>query len=141
MLKDFIVLQKSIYESSDSFLLIFDVTREKTFNKINNCIRDIKGNSIISEKVIFLIGNIIDKSDRMISKEQGEELANTLGIKYFEISCKYNINISEIIANMILECLLKTNIINSLDKKRSGDTLNININKRAIINLEKYIDF
>ena len=141
MLKDFIVLQKSIYESSDSFLLIFDVTREKTFNKINNCIRDIKGNSIISEKVIFLIGNIIDKSDRMISKEQGEELANALGIKYFEISCKYNINISEIIANMILECLLKTNIINSLDKKRIGDTLNININKRTIINLEKYINY
>ena len=66
------------------------------------------------EKVtIFLIGNKIDSHERIISREQGEKLASSLGIKYYEISCKINMNISEVMSRMIMESYMKTNHIDN----------------------------
>ena len=38
------------------------------------------------------------------SKEEGLEIANKFGIKYFECSNKLNLNITEIMSNMIMDC-------------------------------------
>ena len=57
-----------------------------------------------SSLTLFLIGNKIDLHDRQVSKEQAEMQAKSLGVKYFEISCKNNINVHETMARMIMEC-------------------------------------
>ena len=57
--------------------------------------------------IVYLIGNKIDKLKRGISKEEAEEKAQFYGIKYFEMSCKLNLNVSETSARMINECFLK----------------------------------
>ena len=43
-------------------------------------------------------------------------MAKSLGMKYFEVSCKINMNIQEIIARMIMECHMKTNNIENCFK-------------------------
>ena len=111
-------LPRKYYQNADGIFLLFDVTKEETFNNVSNWINDVKENSNLSiggdgeENVtIFLLGNKIDSPERIISREQGEKLASTLGMKYFEISCKINMNISEVMSRMIMESYMKTNHI------------------------------
>ena len=111
-------LPRKYYQNADGIFLLFDVTKEDTFNNVSTWINDVKENSNLSiggdgeENVtIFLLGNKIDSPERIISREQGEKLASTLGMKYFEISCKINMNISEVMSRMIMESYMKTNHI------------------------------
>ena len=71
--------------------------------------------------IVYLIGNKIDKKNRVVSYEDASNLAKSYGIKYFEISCKTNMNIHEVMSSMILECYKKGKMINgnfSLDKSK-----------------------
>ena len=113
-------LPRKYYQNADGIFLLFDVTKEETFNNVSNWINDVKENSNLSiggegeENVtIFLLANKIDSPERIISREQGEKLASTLGMKYFEISCKINMNISEVMSRMIMESYMKTNHIDN----------------------------
>ena len=98
------------YKNADGVLLLFDVCDEASFDNVQNWLKDVKLNSDRTTKSgepdisLYLIGNKIDKEDRVISKEKAEELAKSLGMKYFEISCKMNINLHEIIARILIEC-------------------------------------
>ena len=98
-------LSNQYYKNTDGIFLLFDVTNEKTFNDISHWMEELKEHSEINSKfLLYLIGNKIDKPDRVIQKETAETLAKSLGIKYFEISCKINMNIPEVISRMIFEC-------------------------------------
>ena len=104
----FRTLPRKYYQNADGVLLLFDVCDEKSFQNVSNWIKDVKDNSKEgSNIVIYLIGNKIDKPERKITKEQGEELAKSLGLKYFEVSCKINMNIQEVMAKIMIECLKK----------------------------------
>ena len=115
-------LPKKYYQNADGVLLLFDVTSEETFNNVSNWMKDVKENSnknINSENgqpeiALYLIGNKIDLPNRVISKEQAETEAKSLGMKYFEISCKINMNIPEVMNRMIMECHMKTNHIKNI---------------------------
>ena len=114
-------LPKKYYQNADGVLLLFDVTSEDTFNNVSNWMKDVKENSnknINSENgqsdiALYLIGNKIDLPNRVISKEQAETEAKSLGMKYFEISCKTNMNIPEVMNRMIMECHMKANNIHN----------------------------
>ena len=114
-------LPRKYYQNADGIFLLFDVTKEETFNNVSNWINDVKENSNRSlggsgnspEINLFLLGNKIDSSERIITREQGEKLASSLGMKYFEISCKINMNIPEVMCRMIMESYMKTNHIDN----------------------------
>ena len=101
-------LPKKYYQNADGVLLLFDVTLEETFTSVSNWMKDVKENANKESDIsLYLIGNKIDKPDRVISKEKAEEMAKSLGMKYFEVSCKINMNIPEVMARMIMECHMK----------------------------------
>jgi small GTP-binding protein len=109
-------LPKKYYHNSDGILLLFDVTNEDTFYNNRKWVKDIKDNLNInsedrqdSEKPLYLIGNNIDLPGRVVSKEKAEEQAKSFGMKYFEVSCKINMNIPEVMARLIIECHIKKN--------------------------------
>ena len=113
-------LPKKYYQNADGVLLLFDVTNEETFNNVSNWMKDVKENSSKnvtsengkeSEIALYLIGNKIDLPNRLISKDQAETQAKSLGMKYFEVSCKINMNIPEVMARMIMECHMRANHI------------------------------
>ena len=123
----FRALPKKYYQNADGILLLFDVTEQESFENIRNWIKDIHENSNIGEKddkqSIFLIGNKIDLPDRVISKNEAENLANELKIEFYEVSCKINMNINEIMARMIKSIiesnLAENNISSILDLKKT----------------------
>ena len=126
-------LPKKYYQNADGVLLLFDVTNEETFTSVSNWMKDVKDNSgknisndanKESEISLYLIGNKIDKADRVITREKAEEMAKSLGMKYFEVSCKINMNIPEVMARMIMECHMKANHIENcfkLQPAKKGD--------------------
>ena len=125
-------LPKKYYQNADGVLLLFDVTSEDTFNNVTNWMQDVKENSSKtvsnengkeSEIALYLIGNKIDLPGRQVTKEQAQEQAKSLGMKYFEVSCKINMNIPEVMHRMVMECHMKTNHIDNcfkLNTKTAG---------------------
>ena len=118
-------LPKKYYQNADGVLLLFDVTNEDTFVNVGNWMKDVKENSSKnitnengkeSEIALYLIGNKIDLPNRVITKEQAQTQANSLGMKYFEVSCKINMNIPEVMNRMIMECHMKSNHIDNCFK-------------------------
>ena len=120
-------LPKKYYQNADGVLLLFDVTLEDSFTNVSNWIKDVKDNSNNeSNIIIYVIGNKIDKPDRVIAKEKAEEFVKSLGLKYFEISCMMNMNIQEVMARMVMECHMKANNISSNFKLQKQVKLNDN---------------
>ena len=107
-------LPKKYYQNADGVFLLFDVNKRDTFENVSKWMKDVKDNSTrnINNETgkeigipIYLIGNKIDKPNREISREEAEKQAQSLGMKYFEVSCKLNMNINEVISRMVLETL------------------------------------
>jgi len=76
-------------------LLVYDVTDEKSFNNIRTWFSNVEQHA--SEGVNkILIGNKCDwEEKRQVSTEQGQQLADELGIPFLEVSAKSNINIEK----------------------------------------------
>ena len=58
--------------------------------------------------------------NRIISKENAEIKSKNLNIKYFEASCKYNINIFEVVSEIVIDCY---------NKKKMNENINDNSQK------------
>ena len=59
---------------ANGFILVFDVADDESFRNINTQLEYIKEYVKIEEKIIFLIGNKIDLTNRKITKENAEKL-------------------------------------------------------------------
>ena len=102
-------IPKSYYINSNGVFLLFDLCDQDSFNDISIWMNEINQNANsygANQKgpVIFLVGNKLDKLNRVISREQAEDKASFYGIQYFETSCKSNINIQEVYSRMVFEC-------------------------------------
>ncbi|MHA1893223.1 MAG: Rab family GTPase [Candidatus Helarchaeota archaeon] len=79
---------KNFYSKASGALIIFDVTREITYNEVPGWYHNIY--DYINEKIpAILVANKIDlKDERVVSQEKGMEMAEKLNIGYLETSAK-----------------------------------------------------
>ena len=119
----FRALPLKYYQNADGTLLLFDITNQDSFDNINSWMQDLQKNGRGKSHKIYLIGNKIDLPDRKINQDQGYTLAESLGLKYYEMSCKENINVNEVVSRLVVECInnLITETENGfqLNKKKS----------------------
>jgi len=78
--------------------LVFDLTKEKTFDSVNRWIEDIK-NMAEPDLTIMLVGNKLDlvnkdSSARQVPKEEGKRLAKENDLLYVETSAIEGTNIT-----------------------------------------------
>ena len=137
-------LQKKYIQNADGILIFFDINDNYSFEDISDWMKQIKENSI-EDNIIYIIGNKIDKNEEKISKEEIKKLAKKFRCKYYEISCRWDLNIEEIIARITLECYqkqLKTHDV-QIEKILDEDFLEYAKykKKKLFSKLEKYIDF
>ena len=137
-------MPRNYYKNSDGILLLYDVESKESFKNIEIWMNDIKEYTDKKDDniVIYLIGNKIDliyndnnNDEEKVTKEEIEELANSLKVKYYDISCKWNLNIEEVMARIILDCL-KNNRFKKMDKNKQNENnsggccgTNKNVNK------------
>ena len=112
-------IPKKYYVKGDAFLLMFDVTDEKSFSDLNQWIKDLSSArnrdndfSTTCDTVIYLIGNKIDDFDnRKILSKDAEKFSSENNIYYIEVSCKDGINIYEVMINIIIDASKKLEYI------------------------------
>ena len=97
----FKAIAKNFYRGAHGVLLIYDICQKSSFLDVKGWIEQIIENTDNDDIVMILCGNKNDmEKERVISKEEGENLAKNYGIPFFECSAKNNINIDEIFNTM-----------------------------------------
>lgn len=89
------------YRGAMGFILMYDVTNEDSFNHVHDWCTQIKTYSWDNAQVV-LVGNKCDMEDeRVISFERGKQLADSLGLEFFETSAKENINVRAVFERLV----------------------------------------
>jgi Ras-related protein Rab-1A len=105
------------YKGADGIILIFDITDQNSFDKIQDWINQINSNTQTDEIGLILIGNKKDlDSNRVITFKEGDALGKELGIKYFETSALSGEGIEEAFKYVAKEILKKKKLDNNDDK-------------------------
>ena len=112
-------IAKSYFQSSDGFVIVYDISCIETFEKLDYWIDQIKLNAQEQTKLI-LFGNKCDIEDgRQIKKEEGETYAKKNNIKFFEVSAKDGTNVSEAFEYIFKDILNSFSPNENLKKRRS----------------------
>lgn len=86
-------IAESHYKGSNGLIVVYDITDSKSFELVCEWIEKLKSDN--SDLEILLIGNKIDLTDRVITKETGLELSKKYNIEFMETSAKTGENVEE----------------------------------------------
>eukprot|EP01084_Bolivina_argentea_P269471 458011_1 len=92
------VTSRRFFVEAHGALIVYDVTNQSSFDNVNSWLQKMNTNHIVDEKAWkMLVANKIDLNDeRVITKEQGQELGDILNIQFMECSAKIGQNIEDI---------------------------------------------
>ena len=94
------------YRSAQGITLVYDITDRTSFDNLKYWINEIEQKA--NNWIVFLIGNKSDLDDkRTVSFEEGEALAKEFGMKFYETSAKYVINITEVYEELVRNIIEK----------------------------------
>lgn len=114
----FKALTSSFIKSCSVFVLVFDLTKQKSFINLDNWLKLIKEN--VNPKLLCLVGNKADLPDqRQVTLEDAIKFANKHDLKYLETSAKSNFGIENLfsyIAEKLYDDTIKMRIAET-DKK------------------------
>ena len=107
--KNFLCSIWKLIRKENIIIFGYDLTREESIEEIKYFWVPEFEDTIIKENIIvYLVGNKLDEqSKRQVSKEKAEIYAEEHNFKYFEISCKYYINIDELFEDILKTFLAK----------------------------------
>lgn len=83
----------SYFRGAQGVMLVYDVASERSFYSIRDWVRQLEQYAT-PEAVRMIIGNRCDQESRTVSTENGQELADELGFRFFEISPRTGKNVS-----------------------------------------------
>lgn len=90
----FRTITTAYYRGAMGILLVYDVTDENSFKNVGNWMKQIEQNAADNVNKILIANKCdVDPSERKVSFEQGQALANQYGIQFYETSAKTNYNV------------------------------------------------
>eukprot|EP01121_Diplochlamys_sp_Union-15-3_P012534 TRINITY_DN3768_c0_g1_i1.p1 TRINITY_DN3768_c0_g1~~TRINITY_DN3768_c0_g1_i1.p1 ORF type:complete len:203 (+),score=31.93 TRINITY_DN3768_c0_g1_i1:80-688(+) len=92
-------ITNSYYRGAHGVFLVYDVTDQRSFDKLPYWIDEIKRLCQPHIKII-IIGNKSDMASRAVSYETGQSFAEKIGIKFIETSAKEASNVQEAFTEM-----------------------------------------
>lgn len=116
------------YRGAMGILLVYDVTDQKSFENIKTWFGNVEQHA--SEDVNkILIGNKCDWDEkRVVSKEQGQALADSLGLQFVEASAKSNINVEDAFLSLARQIMKR--MLDSSPQETQGQA-GVNLNNSA----------
>jgi GTPase SAR1 family protein len=111
------------YKGAMGIILTYSVTDKRSFQNIEGWMKQIAVNA--PDAVIVLVGNKADLNERQVQTEDGQQLAEKFGLKFYETSAKVGTNVEEVfhdVAIMIRGKLGEENL-KAMEKKiiKPGD--------------------
>ncbi|GMM47108.1 Rab family GTPase [Pichia kluyveri] len=102
----FRTITTAYYRGAMGIIIVYDVTDHNTFDRVETWYKTVQQHAKDDAQVI-IVGNKCDEEDsRMVSTQEGEELANRLNVPFIEASAKNGLNVSEVfykLSKLILE--------------------------------------
>lgn len=96
---------KQHYNGAKGIILVYDVTDKGSFSNVNNWMNNIKENADSSSELLLIANKVDLIEERIISKEDGMELAKKFDVNYFETSAKTGENTDLAFTDLILRIL------------------------------------
>ena len=117
-------IAKNYFQSSDGFLILYDISNHESFETLDYWVEEIKSNSQELAKMI-LVGNKCDLiNERKIKKDEGENYAKNKKIRFFEVSAKDGTNVEEVFTRLVKDILKSYSPIENW-KKRGSKMLSV----------------
>ena len=99
-------ITRQYYKDAHGILLIYDITNKDSFDNIIYWQNEVRNNAQ-EDTVLFLVGNKTDcTKERQISKQEGENKAEELGMIFTEVSAKNGDNIL-LLFQKIIEAIME----------------------------------
>ena len=115
-------IAKNIYRNTNGVLYVYDITKRESFANIKGWIKDLQNVDVDIKGII--LGNKSDlEENRVIQKEELDDISKKYKMPYLETSAKDNINVNEAF-ELIVDELLKDNNQSFLIEKFSRRTKN-----------------
>ena len=91
----------------EGILLVYSINNLQSFQHIRKWFDESK--KYTPENIpTILVGNKCDlENERVVSFEEGKTLADSLGISFFETSAKKDINVTQLLASIAFQILMK----------------------------------
>ncbi len=100
----FRTITTAYYRGAMGIFLVYDVSDGESFENVHNWMRQIEQNAADNVTRILLANKCdIEPSKHVVTKAQGQALAQEFGIAFFETSAKKNVGVDE-----AFECMAKT---------------------------------
>ena len=108
----FRVLAPMYYQGANAAILCYSIIDESTFTEIDYWSGNLKDNAG-QDVELFLVGNKCDlENDRIISEEQGNAKASSIGAQFFETSALTGSGIEDLFTTISKKCLEKMGKLN-----------------------------
>jgi small GTP-binding protein len=89
-------------KNGQGFVLVYSITAQATFNDLMELHDQIVRVKDTHDVPMILVGNKCDLEDeRVVSKDQGQNLARQFNCAFMEASAKLKINVSEVFFNLV----------------------------------------
>ena len=137
----FHAMSPSFYRGADGCIIVFDLTNMLSFKNLENWIDEFLLTTCTQDPESFpfiIIGNksdLINDANRVISKRFIEKFCESKMIKYFEVSTKFNMNISTAFEYLINKIYKKNNYEN-IDLAYDTQSINLDIQENQNIDEE-----
>ena len=117
--------------------IVFDVTDRYSFEHLNEWIQLYCNFNQYPEKILIILGNKIDKENRMVCFEEGNNFAKSKEMSYFETSAITMKNINEAFDKMI-NYILEVQMDNISSRKSSK--VYMSSRKSSLVNMSKILN-
>ncbi|KAL4224237.1 Ras-related protein Rab-17 [Mactra antiquata] len=116
-------LTASYYRGAHGALVLFDVTKESTFNNVGYWLHDLKEYSSHPDVSTILVGTKchVEPDEREVSLERAQKYAESVGLPYMEVSAEEGKHVTEVfekLADLIIEKLSKEQSLNMSQPSR-----------------------
>lgn len=120
-------ITRSYYRDSACAIIVYDITDQSSFAKVEDWIRDVR-NLAPPDCLLALVGNKLDlAAQRAVQTSEGQELADKHGLIFFETSAATGENVQE----LFNEC------VTAVYTKAKGNNSNAAVRKVSIENENK----
>jgi len=102
--EDYSILRDQYIRTGQGFLIVYSITSAVTFKGVPDLRQKILGVKDEEEYPMILVGNKCDlEKERSVTVAEGQELAKSFSIPFFETSAKARINIEECFYELVRE--------------------------------------
>ena len=107
---EFFEIRNEFYKDAQGIMLVYDVSARESFDDIEAWLQEaIKFGAAPREIPVALCANKADKK-RMVSEEEGRQLASSKGMSYFEMSACSGDNVNEMFDYLFQACIRKMKV-------------------------------